>query len=815
MSRKITRKILSTAIAASVALEAAPVMAQMLEEVIVTARKRQESILKVPVTVTAFSSQTLDEFAIGDIRGIADMTPGLNFSTGPLASGVLVSLRGIGTGTNNPAVSQSVALVVDGMQFTQGLAFGASQFDMAQVEVLKGPQALFFGKAAPAGVIAVTTADPTDEVEVRLRAGYEIEAEETVGELILSGPVTDSLGLRLAAQFSDKDGHFSNNAEPVGPDAYPPYGNLGVAGVTGENFPNTETTLLRGTALWRPADDFQARLKLNYADAETEGTGGEPQLVDCPEGTDASNSIFGVGFIAGEDCKADDKQNFAYMDPAEFPLIYNGGEPFSELEQYFGTLDLEYDIGRDLTLSSVTGYYNVDQKSMINGSLTTEVGTPFTIQSDLDADDFTQELRLTSAYGGALNFMVGGFYQKGEIDYLSSLPFNQAYIAFGRVPPLVAGYADHNVESEVYSLFGQVLWQITPDFELGVGARWTDEQREDEVMDLVPTLSGGAAEPVDLGQKNIGDSNWSPEATFTYTPTDELTFYGNLKQAYKSGSFDIGGQVDPGEDVSFGDERVRGGELGIKSRWLDGSLAFNGAAYYYKYDDLQVETKVFDPSAGRVAVRTTNAGSAEIYGIDIDMSYVPPALEGLMLYGGVNWNTAEYDDFDNAACWQGQTLSQGCNIDLTGNGVGDLQDLSGEPLLRAPDWMANVGFNYETTVFNDMTFRLGSIATYSDSYSASSTNLPSAYQDSYTKVNANIGLMGADGKWQIEVIGDNLTDEYVYGNCAPQGYANTLLFAEPLAGTGTANGGSGGAPEVACWVEQGMSVLMRFTWNFF
>jgi iron complex outermembrane recepter protein len=815
MSLKMTRKVLSTAIAASLALEALPVMAQMLEEVVVTARKREESILKVPVTLSAFSSQTLDEFAIGDIRGIADMTPGLNFSTGPLASGVLVSLRGIGTGTNNPAVSQSVALVVDGMQFTQGLAFGASQFDMAQVEVLKGPQALFFGKAAPAGVISVTTADPADEAEVRVRGGYEIEAEETVGELILSGPVTDTLGLRLAAQFSDMDGYFTNNAVPVGPDAYPPYGNLGVAPVTNKNFPNTETTLLRGTALWTPTDSFKARLKLNYADTDTEGTGGEPQLVHCPEGTDAANSIFKVGFIAGEDCKADDKQNFAYMDPAEFPLIYNGGKPFSELEQYFGSLELEYDLDNDLTLSSVTGFYQVDQKSMINGSITTEVGTPFTIQGDLDANDFTQELRLTSAYGGALNFMVGGFYQNGQIDYLSSLPFNQSYIAFGRVPPLVAGYADHNVDAEVYSLFGQVLWQMTPELELGLGARWTDEQREDRVMDLAPTLTGGAAVPVDLGQKKIGDSNWSPELTLTYTPTDNLTFYGNLKQAYKSGSFDVGGQVDPGEDVSFGDERVRGGELGIKSRWLDGSLAFNAAGYYYKYDDLQVETKVFDPAAGRVAVRTTNAGSAEIYGVDVDLSYMPPAIEGLMLYGGVNWNSAEYDEFDNAACWQGQTQSQGCNIDLTGNGIGDVQDLSGEPLLRAPDWMASFGFNYETPVFKDMTFRFGSNTNYSDSYSASSTNLPSAYQDSYTKTSANIGLIGPDNKWEIEVIGDNLTDEYVYGNCAPQGYANTLLFAEPLAGTGTENGGSGGQPEVACWVERGMSVLMRFTWNFF
>lgn len=828
MSKKFSRKILSTVIAASFVAEAVPVLAQgALEEVVVTARKREESILKVPVTMTAFTGEMLDQFAISDVKGIADLTPGLNFSAGPLSSGVLVSMRGIGTGTNNPAVDQSVALVSDGMQFTQGLAFKAATFDLAQVEVMKGPQALFFGKAAPAGVIAVRSADPTDETEVSLQGGYENEAEANLAKLIVSGPVTDTLGLRLAAQYLTEDGYFTNNAvpTPVPADslaARSGVGDMGAAAVTEKNFPNTDSLLLRGTALWNPTERLSARLKLNYADQKSEGNGGEPQLVSCPDGTVPASQMgaLGLNFIGGDDCKLDDKQNYVYLDPAQFPGIYNGGVPFADQTQYFGSLELNYDLGNDLSLTSVTGYYDVNQKSMLNGNLTTTLGAPFVIEGEMDRTDFTQELRLTSEYSSAVNFMVGAFYQDGQTDYESVLPANQSFNTlftfFGRPAAFgpVIESSDHTVDAQTYSLFGQVLWQISSDLELGVGARWTDEQRDHSAVNLAPTYSGKPAQKIDLVSPDIGDKTWSPEASLTWTPTDDLTLYGNIKQAYKSGSFDIGGTPQEGVENSFGDERIRGGELGIKTRMLDGSLAVNTAAYYYDYEDMQVESRVFDPLAGVVGVRTTNAASSEIYGVDLDVNFMPAAVEGLVLFGAVNWNIAEYKDFPDASCYDSQLWGEGCNQDADGDGIGDAQDLSGEELLRAPEWMANFGFDYQRPVFDGMTLRIGSVVTYSDSYSASSTNIPTGFQDSYTKTNANISLSGVDDRWKVELIGNNLGDELVFGNCAPAPYQDTFIFGSPIKGTGTVDGAAGGKAENACWAEPGRSVWLRLTWNF-
>jgi len=805
MSDKYLRKILSTAIAATLVTEAVPLLAQTgaLEEVVVTARKREESILKVPVTVSAYSGETLQEFAITDVKGIAEITPGLNFSDGPLSSGVLVSMRGIGTGSNNPAVEQSVALVVDGMQFTQGLAFKASSFDMAGVEVMKGPQALFFGKAAPAGVIAIRTNDPGENAEISVRGGYEFEAEEQQYELILSGPVTDTLGLRLAAQYSDSEGYFQNDAV-LSNFTVPPIGTLGAAPVSEDNLPGTESVLLRGTAVWKPADSFSARLKMSYNDEDTQGTGGEPQLVSCPEGTDSLlNSRGGINFIGGQKCKLDDKNNFAYMIPGDFPGIYNNGKPFNELQQGFGSLELNYDMGHDLTLTSVTGYYDVTQKSMTPVNLTTQLGGPFVVQGKMDRNDFTQELRLTSDYSGAWNFMVGAFYQDSETKYLSQIPANQTYFALlgQALPPMLADI-DSDIDGEALSFFGQVLWNITPDLELGVGTRWTDENRKDSVLNRFGELVGGSAVPVDIANKKIGDDNWSPEASLTWTPTGELTFYGNLKQAYKSGSFDVGGAIADGDDVSFVDERIRGGELGMKSLWLDGSVAFNAAGYYYRYDDMQVEANVFNPAEGVASVRTTNAASSDVYGVDTDVTYAPSQVQGLTLTASLNWNHAEYHKFDNAQCWTGQTQSQGCNIDLDGDGIGDGQNLKDQPLLRAPDWMANVRVQYEMPVFSDMTLRLGATSSYSDSYSASSENYVHAYQDDYVITSASVSLSGPGDRWKVEVIGDNLTDELFKSGCFPAGFANTLLLGESqgISGTGTVNGGPGGEPETACEV---------------
>lgn len=798
-------KIIAHALAASALLTTLPSMAQdreqlVLEEVIVSARKREESIMKVPVVVTALSAEQLNRYEVTDLGKISDQVAGLKVGSAISVFGNQVSLRGIGTSVLNGTIDQSVSLNIDGMQMTQGLAYSIGFFDMAQVEVMKGPQALFFGKASPAGVIAIRTADPADDFDVTLRGGYEFEADEEMAELVVSGPVNETIGLRLAARFSDQEGYFENRGVAGGWGAVDP-----------KNDPETETMLLRGTALWQPSDRFNARLKVNYANLDIEGAGWEGQYKSCPDGTDMSLGLPFQFLGGGEDCKLDDTTRVVAVDPAAYPRVKNAGVPFSESEQVFGTLELNYDFHEDLALTSVTGMYGLDQESMINGTVTTFAGTPIVVQGDFDRDDFTQEVRLNYDFSTALNFMIGAFYQDATMDFLVDLPFNQTLAAVLGPLPLAAAYASHQLDIEALSLFGQLLWDVTPELELGVGVRWTDEERKHIQKDFLPTLHGGAPAVTPLAVPKISDDTWAPEITLTYTPTDDLTVFGSLKQAYKSGSFDTSGQFDAGDDASFGDERVRGGEAGIKSIAFDGALQVNAAGYYYKYKDLQVGANDIDTS-GNIVIRTTNAGSSHIYGLDLEASYLVPEADGLMLHGAVNWNKGQYDSFDNAQCWGGQRIQDGCDLTFDAStGLYNAQDLSGGELLRAPEWSAIVGVNYAMPVASDMTLLIGAGASYSSEYYTNLLLRKDMIQDEYYKTNASIALSGPGDKWEVAVIGTNLGDEIVSGNCVNGNFQDGVI--PPTVISGAPDRGPGGVDELQCTAERGRSVWLRLTWQ--
>ena len=173
-------------------------------DIIVTARKRQESILKVPVVVTAISNDSLENVQVTQVTDLPRLVPGLVIAGNLLSIGPQVTIRGVGTSSFDPGVDQSISLNIDGLSLGQGLAFGSGMFDVGQVEVLKGPQALFYGKSSPGGVISLRTADPTDDVEVIGRASYEFEAREWRGEFIASGPLSDTFKARLATALLRK-----------------------------------------------------------------------------------------------------------------------------------------------------------------------------------------------------------------------------------------------------------------------------------------------------------------------------------------------------------------------------------------------------------------------------------------------------------------------------------------------------------------------------------------------------------------------------------------------------------------------------------
>lgn len=790
-------------------------------EITVMARKQQESILKVPVVVTAIGELQIERAQIKDLTDVAKKTTGLQFGVASVESGNLVSLRGYGTNALDPGVDASVSLNVDGMQITQGMAYAVGFFDMQQVEILKGPQALFFGKASPAGVISVRSNDPGDEVEVIARTGYEFVAQEWRNELIFSAPLSETVGIRLAGLYDDYGGFFKNTATPgtpigtaLGGIALPP------------RFGETKSTMFRGTLVWEPSSDFSARLKVNLT--RDSQLGSQPgQLIDCPEG---AVSIF---FSLNEDCRADRNVNIVGMNPLAFPGMtpFRGGLPAVFTRQKFGTLEMNYDISPALTLTSVTGYYWMKTWVDFNCSNSGQAASGCMTTKRLKRSDMTQELRLASDFGGPLNFSLGGFYQDGEITNDLVLPGNVALFGSPAFARLFDG--THDIDIKAISLFGQARFDITPEFEIAAGVRWTDEKRTStptsvDIFGAVTGVPGSIITNFLAEMPPLRARNLSPELTLTWTPTDDLTLFGSLKQAYKSGSYNIVLAASKGRPDSFDDEKIRGGEIGLKTRLANRQISFNIAGYYYKVSNMQVQVNL--PFSGVVPVLTTlNAASAEIYGIDADFTYKPDSIEGLEFTAAVNYNHGRFSSFLNAPCNGGQTAAAGCNRTPKATAPGDLnsfidpatgarfrfteRDLSGTRLARSPDWSGNIGVHYEMPVGSGLVMGIGADAQVSSKYLAllGVDSQPEIFQKAYAKLNFSLSIKDENRAWEVAFIGNNLTNKMTLSNVNKANYAGGVVLPGLISG-GPALG-SAGLAETAGTIDRGRELWIRLTFR--
>ncbi|MBK6297587.1 MAG: TonB-dependent receptor plug domain-containing protein [Sphingomonadales bacterium] len=324
-------------------------------EIFVTARKNTEALQDVPVTVTAVTGETLENFGANQVQDVAGRVPTLNVQVGGSGSGGSISLRGVGSSAISASFDSAVAFDFDGVVQSSMRLVQAGFFDVKQIDVLKGPQSLFFGKSASAGVFSLHSADPTKSWEVGGKASYEFQERGYVIGGYLSGPLTDSLGIRIAAQYNDVSRY--NQIQPGVGTVNP---NRGLKDFVG-----------RVTLAWEPSDRFKANLKLNYI---TNRNDGASQFLDiyCGFNGRADEVVLLSGAIAipnAANCNNKDKY-FAIPDPAasatgKFPAGSAGvgrypGHPFGRTNIYFGRLKWDLDLTDTLTISSTTGLMKLD-----------------------------------------------------------------------------------------------------------------------------------------------------------------------------------------------------------------------------------------------------------------------------------------------------------------------------------------------------------------------------------------------------------------------------------------------------------------------
>jgi iron complex outermembrane recepter protein len=789
-----------------------------LEEIVVTAEKRSQSFLDVPITENVVTKSQLETFQVQDLMDMATQVPGLKLSTATNSVGTQVTLRGIGTNTLDAGIDQSVALYIDGMQITQGLAYGGALFDTGQVEVLKGPQALFYGKNSPGGVIAVRSADPTDQFEASASYGREFEAKENTVEAYVSGPIFgDVLEGRLAGKWDESDGWL--NLRGVGD---PALGGMTPPDSTG---PRNDSYIFRGTLLFKPSEQFDARLKVTVS-RDINWDSGEETNISCPGGNGVGPA--GIPFLTGGPCSRSYNLYQVDLNPAAFPGLQYGGVPTQDITQHYGTLELSYRPISSLTISSDTGYYFGSFAGTLaspfdNGPAGSDIG----LGNDYDHHELTEELRVNSDFKAPVNFTAGVDYQNAHVMDSTNLIFNQDLPSPSGPFDIYDEWYLHHMAIKTWSGFAQVRVDVTSQIQIDVGGRYTSEKRNDYVYETFgfgpavapyPGASTPGAGPYVL--PNLKTDNFSPEGTITYRPTQDLSFYATAKKGFKSGSYNITNgptNLDGSLAQPYGPEHVWGVETGVKSLWLDRTLAVDSAIYWYRYSGLQVGATE-NTGGGIPVVDTFNAASALIYGLDLDANWQTP-VSGLQLKGALEYNRAKFESFYNAPCWGGQTFSEGCDTvySATANGGAGgytSQNLTGDPLQRAPLWQISGGPTYTFPVSDKLSVTVASDTQFSSRYLMLLGDRSDFWQGSFVKTDLSVALNGPDHHWQVAFIGKNLSNTITTGTCNSYNNINSS-FGGQFQGNDALGHGPAGVDSLSCYIDRGRELWLRLTWKPF
>ncbi len=752
----------ATALAVLAALSAGsqtPVYAEstsVMEEVTVTARKQAETLQDVPVTIAAMTEADLDRYNITNLVDAAKMVPNMLIAQGGSGNGSNLRLRGVGSSSISAAFDQSVAINIDGVVVNRGRFIHNSYLDMGQLEILKGPQSLYFGKSATAGVVSITTNDPGDEFEFQLSAGVETEHEGVTTEMIISGPLSDTLGARFAIGYLDNDELVENYAFSNNPDA---------ATVGAEEWFGDESLNARLTLVWQPTDNFTAKLKYNYSEYESDGGIMWSESI-CPDGVSQPTGIPSAGapfrvFQAVDDCKLNGNNYRLFLNPglrAGLPEGYDDGQQGLEQETDLLSIQADWDINDTLSLTSITAWVDLDHWELDDYS---GGATVFGGLHNNQYESFSQEIRLASNYDGDWNFLAGLYYQDVEqvfdaYQYAFNLPvmpniFGDPTTVVGPDPVTGNEYdynKKHSTDHEILSAFLSLTWDINDRTELSFGARYTEEEKDGIIeIPYIHTFAaffGFTAPPLIEGLE-FEDDNISPEVSLSYDLTDDITVFGAYKEGFKSGGIDNSAlptaSLNPsapgfnGYDfLIYDSEEAEGGEVGFKGHFLDGNMRLNGTAFFYEYSDLQVQ--LFNST--NIQFSTFNASSMETTGVEFDMLW-QTNVEGLSVRGALAFTSTEYtDDFINA---------QGENLD-------------GEELRNNADVTGYIGTTYDFAVSDNWRMSMSADARYSDDYALTDTLNP--YTDDFILLDASINLYSADDRHEFSVIGRNLTDE-IYG----------------------------------------------------
>ncbi|MCJ8159006.1 TonB-dependent receptor [Sphingomonas sp. LaA6.9] len=647
-----------------------------LAEIVVTAQKRAENLQDVPIAVTALSADALSAKGVGSVIDLNSVVPGLSYTT--QAAAASPRIRGVGTAIATGGNENAVSTYVDGVYYASAPASVLSLNNIAQITVLKGPQGTLFGRNATGGLIQITTRDPGQDFEGQAKLTYG-NHDTYGGDLYLSGGLTTGLAADLAV-------HYLNQSDGFGTNLF-----------NGKDVNKSRDFSVRSKWKAELGSDTTATVILDYTDSKSIIPAYRPVTGVLP--------ITGVPFTGG---KFDVNSNV---------------QPHSKVEQYGGSLELRHDFG-DVELVSITAYRHSDWDIRFDSdSLPQDLINADILQLDRQ---FSQELQLVSNGSGPFNWVLGAYY------------FNARG---GFEPGVVAGPGlnfvstiDTRQRTKSFAGFAQGTYRFTDQTSLTLGVRLTSEKKSIEGSGDFFVINPGIHVP--QGPYEASDTVTKPtwRIALDHKLTDDVMIYGSYNRGFKSGGFD---PASSGSAKSFKPEVLDAFEIGLKSEFFDRRVRLNGAAFYYDYRDIQLNTF----QNGLLAIY--NGDSAKIYGLDLDATAVP--IDGLTLTAGVSLLHGRYGDFPIT-----QTAL------LPNGGVTALPNISadGKRLQNVPDYQFNAGFDYKIPLDT------GSISLAADFFHSGrwySTPENRLNQKAYSLVNGSIAwFIDTDEKYSVRLWGRNL-----------------------------------------------------------
>jgi iron complex outermembrane receptor protein len=719
-----------------------------LEEVVVTAQRRVESLQNVPISAQVISGDALIQQNQMNLQELAQTVPGVNISAQGNSDSMYI--RGIGSGQNS-SFDQSVATFDDDIYHGRSRLSAATFLDLERIEVLKGPQSTFFGNNAIAGALNLVTRKPSDTFDAAIRALYGMHGQYAV-EGAVTVPFSNTLSVRAAGLLDGRRGWIKNVD-------------------TGDYAPDDNNKAARLTFLYKPTDNLDATLKIEASENRDSGAefAGQPQQFNnCSGQSPQFEAIFG--------CAAAVNQHL----PTGLNNDENSGPGGrNDLSTVEDVLTINYRQW-DQTFTSVTGFsgYHFNLQSAGNFPLAQVQATTSVPER---YHQFSQELRVASATNQRIEYLAGAYFQTDKIANQAeqNVPVLNSYItstpSFAPLVPYlpVATESLYSEDEQVYAIFGSVSWNATDRLKLTVGARGVLDHKaadingfgkqlyEGFVQDppaeaaLVGSIFGTANTPNTNGSFSRSDRAWLPSANIQFHIGPEVMGYVSYERGFLAGGFNNSDTTFIANNVPYKPEYVTAYEAGLKSKWLSDTVLLNLDVFRSDYSNLQLS----DINLGTIFINgrgingysvIRNAAASVSQGLEFEGQWV--VSREFRLSANVTYLDAYYANYRNGP----PTLEDSLN------GI-KIQDLTGHPTLFAPKWSGRLVGTYSASLPGEFRFTTELSSYFTNGYflPGDSSDDPSLYQSGYARLDGRLTLQSPHDRWGVDLIGKNLTNRII------------------------------------------------------